>query len=221
MQQLLQFAGGGQATLLRFRLDAMPSAERLSWLAPDERTRAERFHFQLHQRRFLAARCGLREMLGSAIGQPPQTLRFVEGPFGKPRLDGDHDLQFNLSHSDDEAVLVFGHGGELGVDIEVLRSLSDAQALARMNYTADECAALADLADAERDLGFLRLWTRKEACLKAIGTGLSVHPAGFAAGLVGVETVVRIDWPQGSARLALREVDVGAGALAAVAVRLD
>lgn len=221
MQRTLRFDGGASVALLRFGLHDMPAAERLAWLAPDELARAGRFHFERHKRRFLAARCALREALAEAAGRAPAALRFVEGPFGKPWLDGLPGLHFNLSHSEDEALLAIGRDGELGADIEVPRTMSDAQALARMNYTAEECAVLAALPPAERDAGFLRLWTRKEACLKAIGTGLSVHPSGFAAGLERGETTVRIAWPQGAATLALREVDAGPGALAAVALRLD
>lgn len=221
MQQPLQFDGGARVLLLRFGLHALPGPDRLAWLTPDELARAERFHFERHKRRFLAARCGLRAALAEATGRAPAALRFVDGPFGKPRLEGEPDCQFNLSHSEDEALLAIGSDGELGADIEVLRRMSDALALARMNYTADECAALEALPPAERDAGFLRLWTRKEACLKAIGTGLSVHPSCFSAGLDRGETTVRIAWPQGAATLALRELDAGPGALAAVALRLD
>lgn len=220
MQQALQFDGGARVVLLRFGLHALPGPERLALLAPVELARAERFLFERHKRRFLAARCGLRAALAEATGRAPAALRFVEGPFGKPRLDGEPDCQFNLSHSEDEALLAIGNDGELGVDIEVQRRMSDAPALARMNYTADECAALDAIPAAERDAGFLRLWTRKEACLKAIGTGLNVHPSSFSAGLDCGETLVRIAWPQGRARLALRTIDAGPGVLAAVALRL-
>lgn len=220
MRRALHFDGGARVDVLSFGLHDWPGPERLAWLAPDELARAERFHFERHKRRFLAARCGLRQALADATGRAPAALCFVPGPFGKPRLADAPDCNFNLSHSDDTALLAIGCSGELGVDVEVLRGIADAQALARMNYAADECAALAALPPAERDAGFLRLWTRKEACLKAIGTGLSVHPACFRAGVADGECSVRIVWPQGDALLALRDVDAGPGTLAAVALRL-
>ena len=67
-------------------------------------------------------------------------------------------------------------GVPIGVDVELQRAVPDALALAARNFTPAEYADLRSLEGPERDVAFLRCWTRKEACLKAIGCGLSIEP---------------------------------------------
>ena len=78
---------------------------------------------------------------------------------------------FNLTHTEDRALIAV-HGGEcVGVDLERPRALSDFPALAAMNYTPEETAAVRAARAAE---AFFTVWTRKEAALKATGDGLTV-----------------------------------------------
>lgn len=70
---------------------------------------------------------------------------------------------------------------------------------------------------AQRERGFLRLWTRKEACLKAVGVGLGLAPSSFAVGLESAVTTVGLEWPEGRARVELRDLDAGPDAVAALA----
>lgn len=169
------------------RLDEMPDADALASLSPDEHARGQRFAFEGLRRRHLASHAALRAILGQHTGLAPGALAFGEGPFGKPFLQAPARCVFNLSHSDDIAVIAIAPdapaGTEIGVDVEVLRPMRDALALGERHFTEGENAELRQAHTTGRDLAFLRGWTRKEACLKAIGSGLSIAPEKVDAGL--------------------------------------
>lgn len=195
-----------------------PAAERAAWLSPAEHERAQRFVFERDRRRYLAAHCALRERLARHTGLVPQALRLDAAPDGKPLLLDRPDCRFNLSHSGDWALIGISATGELGVDVEALRPIDDAFALAATVFTPAEQEALAQTPRLQRDAAFLRGWTRKEACVKAVGAGLRIDPAGFHAGLDDGPAEIELQLPSGSlVRLRLRTVDAGAHALAAVA----
>jgi 4'-phosphopantetheinyl transferase len=153
--------------------DAVAAARAL--LTPDELERADRFVFPEHRRRFALARAGLRRVLAAYLDEDPAALRFVLGPQGKPALAGRAALEFNLSHSHELALCGVKRGRELGVDVEWMRELTDCLGIARTHFAESERRALAATPPAERALVFFRIWTRKEAFIKALGTGLS-HP---------------------------------------------
>lgn len=160
-----------------------PSETALAALSAGERARAARFALEADRRRCLRAHAALRDRLGGHLGCLPRDLVFRVGPHGKPRLE-EGPLHFNLSHSGDLALIGACDDIEIGVDIEAWRTVGDALELAESVFGPQERGALAGLAGAERDLAFLRGWTRKEACLKALGTGLSLSPQTFEVGLV-------------------------------------
>jgi 4'-phosphopantetheinyl transferase len=144
-------------------------------LAGDERQRAERFAFERDRRRFIVARARLRQLLGERLGVEPESVELTCGPYGKPSLaprPGEPDLRFNLSHCGDVAAYAFTAGREVGIDIEAVRALPDADALAERFFSRRENEAYRALDERERPLGFFNCWTRKEAFVKAIGDGL-------------------------------------------------
>ncbi|MBW3598990.1 MAG: 4'-phosphopantetheinyl transferase, partial [Planctomycetes bacterium] len=84
------------------------------WLSSEERDRAARFHFPRDRRRFIACRGRLRAMLSAYTGTAPHEIEFDYGPHGKPALArriGDPSLYFNVSHSDEVAILAFRRRG--------------------------------------------------------------------------------------------------------------
>jgi len=164
-------------------LHTEPTEPLLASLSQAERQRAGRFVFARDRRRYLAAHCALHHLLAVRTGVPAEALRFAEGPHGKPSLASRPACAFNLSHSEDIALFALADEGEIGVDVEMLRPMHDATELAERNFSRAECAELASTPPKLRDLAFLLGWTRKEACLKAIGSGLSIAPHGFTAGL--------------------------------------
>ncbi len=197
-------------------------------LAADEEARAARFVFERDARRYRAGRAALRWLLGDALGIAPAQLRFVLGEFDKPALapgqGAQGGLAFNLSHSGGLGLLgladIADHGTrrlELGVDIEQLSPMDDTPALATRHFTPTEQAELGAAADADRTCAFLRGWTRKEACLKAVGSGLSIEPETFEAGLSPGRRSVEIPWAGRLARVEVESIDIDPSAVAAVA----
>jgi 4'-phosphopantetheinyl transferase len=147
-------------------------------LSPDERQRAARFAFERDRRRYIVARARLRQLLGERLGAVPESLQFVYNPYGKPALarrPETRDLRFNLSYCGDVAVYAFAEGREVGVDVEEVRRLPDADEVAMRFFSRRERAAYLRLPLRERPQGFFNCWTRKEAFIKALGDGLS-HP---------------------------------------------
>lgn len=132
----------------------------LAWLAPCEDCRA-------------AAHALLRELLGARLGEAPASLRFQRGKHGKPTVPGAR-LQFSLSRSAGLAGYAFARGRGVGIDVEAVRPLADADAIAARIFPRREYQAYAALPACDRNAGFFRGWTRTEALAKAIGVGMGL-----------------------------------------------
>ena len=146
-------------------------------LAPDERSRAAKFHFQKDRGRFVIRRGLLRAILGLYLDLEPGRLKFVYGPNGKPALaseTGGDRLHFNLTHSQGLALFAVTYGRELGIDLEHLAPHVALEEIAETFFSSEEVKALSALPRNEQQRGILVSWTRKEAYLKATGDGLSV-----------------------------------------------
>ncbi len=147
-----------------------------TYLAPEERERAERFHFARDRDRFIAMRSLLRIILANYLRISPSSVIFDYGPEGKPELANAQvggRLKFNLSHSNRLALLAVTQERRVGVDLEYIRPLQDAAQIAQRFFAPGECAAYLALPPAEQPAAFFRCWTCKEAYIKAIGRGLS------------------------------------------------
>lgn len=160
------------------RLDAPADVSAALWqlLSRDERQRAERFRYVEHRQRYIVARASLRRLLAERLRIAPWAVELVETSYGKPRLAPGHGsagLEFNLSHSGVLAVYAFTSGRAVGVDVELIRQVPDADDLAERFFSSGEIAALRSLPLDRRSLAFLACWTRKEAFIKALGLGLS------------------------------------------------
>lgn len=169
-------------------LDDHPSSGE-ALLTDDERERARRFVGPLLQRRFVAARAQLRALLGRRVGRDPRSLVFVQNEFGKPRLADHPGVHFSLSHSQDRALLAVSDGPEVGADLEMIRPV-DHLDLARRYFHPEEVAAIERHDDPQR--AFFRIWTLKEAVVKAIGLGLSLPLDGFAVSIAGPRPVMAV-----------------------------
>ncbi|TAK73819.1 MAG: 4'-phosphopantetheinyl transferase superfamily protein [Gammaproteobacteria bacterium] len=149
------------------------------FLSPDEHERANRFHFPLHRQRFIVARNTLRLLLSLYLSIPPQDIVFSYGKHHKPYLSTHPHLQFNLAHSHDVAVYAFTLDQAIGVDIEKIQNRYETN-VAQRYFSPTEYQALLQLPEKERIMGFYRLWSRKEALIKAIGKGLSLPLSSFS-----------------------------------------
>ncbi|MFZ4070024.1 MAG: 4'-phosphopantetheinyl transferase family protein [Caulobacterales bacterium] len=152
-----------------------------------EHARADRFVEAPHRRRFVLARAAIRLLLGARLNLPAAAVRLQKTAHGKPVLDPADKIGFNLSHSGDTAVFAVGPPVMLGVDIEALAPMPEG--VAQRFFAPAETAALLALAGAARDEAFTRLWTRKEAVLKAIGAGLHAPLDGFEAPIAAARKV--------------------------------
>ena len=117
----------------------------------------------------------LRRVLAAYLHVDTQAVQLAEDAYGKPRLAGhvNHALQFNWSHSGDRAVIALAMGVAPGIDLERYRVRPRALDIAQRYFAPPEIEQLAQLPDSQRSDVFLRLWTAKEALLKALGRGLA------------------------------------------------
>lgn len=163
------------------------SVERLAayqlLLSDDERERAARFRFDRDRDRYVVGRALLRILLGRYAGDDPASLRFDYGEQGKPTFRGAADVHFNVAHAGPVAVYGVTRLGPLGVDVERVEVMGDADAVAESHFSAEEqrtLRAIPTIPDELRTRAFFECWTRKEAFIKALGGGLSIPLASFA-----------------------------------------
>jgi 4'-phosphopantetheinyl transferase len=146
-------------------------------LSAHELVRAKRFYLEQDRRRFIVGRSQLRSILGRYLDCEPDYVQFCYGPNGKPALVSDaithrNTLHFNLSHSQGLALCALAWNWEVGIDLEYIRPLPTAKQLAQRFFSPEEYAFIQALPANEQPRAFFRLWTCKEAYLKAIGKGL-------------------------------------------------
>lgn len=181
-----------------------------------ERERADRFLRPADRARFIVSHAALRLVLAGALGRAPSSIRMTADASGKPRLDGQAEgaIAFNLSHSGSRALIGLADTTAIGVDIEVLRPIPDALRIARAHFAADEAAALAELQSDVRAAAFFGLWTRKEAVVKALGTGLSLPLDRFSVSVPPVPPRML----RGQGPWTLSTIEAGPGYAATVAM---
>ncbi len=175
-------------------------------LDAEERARAKRFIQTRDGQRWAQSHSVLRALLGSYLGVDGSGLPFVAGEHGKPELATDDGslprLSFNLSHSGDLALYAISATAPVGIDLETPRSVERVLEIALRTFGPAESAQLEQIDDPEaRQREFLRKWTRHEAELKCLGTGIGGAPLAADA---------RRPWT--------RDLELGDGAAAAVAV---
>lgn len=161
-----------------------PAVEAFSaLLSNEEKARADRFSHLEHKDRYIIAHGRTRQILAQRIGLPPHELAFCASPTGKPFLapENPKTVHFNLSHCADQAALAVCETAEVGVDIEMVRTVRDG--FARRFFTAEEAGEIEAQPEGERLSALFRCWTRKEAFLKATGEGIARGLASFRVSL--------------------------------------
>lgn len=205
-----------RADLVRCRSDE-------SLLQDSERTRARRFAFEEDRRHFIAEHGLRRRLLAAYLATDPATLTVEPDPMGKPRLR-DGSLSFSGSESGGKALFAVARSGELGVDIERIRPERADLRFAERYFHPLETAAIAKLQGDDRVRAFFATWTRKEALVKAVGTGLRIPLASFRVGVLPEEAsgplAYETDWP--AARdWRLLPLALGADSIGALALGAD
>jgi 4'-phosphopantetheinyl transferase len=152
--------------------DLRPQQDRfMALLDAAESARADRFRFAEDRERFILGHGMLRTVLAPMLGARPEELVFERGPHGKPYLPSGGP-RFSFSDTKDAVLIGVAGSTELGVDLETMARSVDHDAVARHYFTDPEVSMLDALQGHDRKLGFLELWTRKEAVLKATGVGI-------------------------------------------------
>lgn len=158
-------------------------------IVDEDRAKAERLIIPGHRERAKAARALLRACLSDVTGRAPQRLTFDVGPQGKPWLAGGGP-SFSLSHSQERLLVAVAETGEdLGVDVELPAIPRRLDAAQRFSARPEEAVVLEALAEPAKTRAVLRLWTAKEAALKAIGTGLTQSMKCLALAPEGLESL--------------------------------
>jgi 4'-phosphopantetheinyl transferase len=190
--------------------------EAMTVLDHAERQRAACFRLDRDRQHFVLGRAFLRRVLAGYRNRRPEAIALTQGPHGKPALaDPDDPLRFNFSHSGTICVMAVTEGVEIGVDVEELRPVQDLDnALTPRERTLIQAAP-----PERRDEILLRCWTRKEAVLKAAGTGLIARPDALDTQSEGAS----LRWPSaGVDAVDYRLFDISSTtAVAALAVRDD
>jgi 4'-phosphopantetheinyl transferase len=162
-----------------------------------ELARAARLRDRAEALRFLASHALLRIVLASALGRSRNQLALTADALGKPRLAGD-PIRFNMSRSGAALLIGLSETREIGVDVELGRDVSIPAELARTHLAGCEFAAWQAEDERSRDAMFLELWTRKEACTKAAGTGLSLPLACVEVGVDSRHSPTSVAFSSGS-----------------------
>jgi 4'-phosphopantetheinyl transferase len=155
----------------------------LELLNEDERMRAERFYFEFDRREFVAAHALLRSMLSFYLDRPAPAWHFSADDSGKPAIAAEMALpefQFNISHTRGLVAAAVAPHGKLGIDVEKIDDAKADLTVAQYYFAGSELEILRRVPRCQRPLWFFRLWTLKEAYLKAIGTGLGTPLDSFA-----------------------------------------
>ena len=164
-------------TVWRIALDAAqpPDALLVAGLSEAERDRAARFATDALRNRWLHGHVAMRAILAHELGVTPAAVAYVTGLHGKPVLawDGAPPVEFSFSDVEHLALLAVSRAGPVGVDVETIRRDVALTPIAESHFTRAERDVIREAPEGERAARFYRIWTRKEAALKAIGVGLS------------------------------------------------
>jgi 4'-phosphopantetheinyl transferase len=176
------------------------SDSQLAWLSAEERARAERFRVPGLAPRWRVAHVALRAVLAERLGCDPAAVRFGAEANGKPFLvpapgaSATHAPCFNLSHAGDRALIAVGGELPLGVDVELMKPVPEMVGVAEDHFAPEERTALFAEPEPSRLATFYRIWTRKEAFVKATGIGVGPALQRFAVtAAVDAAKLLRVD----------------------------
>lgn len=188
---------------------------------PVEQDRFRRFRRFEDARRFASRRIALRCILSGYLECAPTEIVFsAQDAAGKPMLDHPYRnrLVFNASSSSDIALIAVTANGTLGVDVEAMRAINDMDQIAKRFFTRNETARLRAFPPEQRADAFYRLWSSKEALLKAVGTGLPGGLDRFEVSADPGQPPALLRDAQGLSRFRLYGADPGAGYSGALAI---
>ncbi len=151
-------------------------------LSDTEKERSERFKFYKHRKLFIASHGFLHAILARYIDAPESGIEFFHKEYGKPFIVDEqnrNNIQFNLSHSGNLAILAVCKNQQLGIDIEFAERKTQWEGIIKRFFTQSEQQKLLALPEEIQKETFFKIWTRKEAHMKVTGQGLHLSPDKF------------------------------------------
>lgn len=149
--------------------------EQMQLLSDNEQSFAKTLRYPEVKRRYIRVRQGVRQVLGDFLHESAKTIRFAKTDYGKPYLLDYPTVNFNISHTGDDLLIAISLVGAIGVDIEQERQLNTPLLdLARRCFAPEEIAYWQQLPVNLQLAEFYRLWTAKEAFVKAVGRGIGL-----------------------------------------------
>ncbi|MDD2542197.1 MAG: 4'-phosphopantetheinyl transferase superfamily protein [Desulfuromonadaceae bacterium] len=176
---------------------ASPGTETVRHVSSDEISRAGCLFDADKKNRFLACRGLLREILGGYLGIPPEDVYLAVGEHGKPYLSttaaNKEQLHFNLAHSGPMFLLAIATDRDVGIDLEQMNNDIPYPDMAQLAFSSHEQKELFNLPQHQQLAAFYRCWTRKEAYLKACGSGFAIKSNSFDVSLLAETPAVLIE----------------------------
>ena len=202
--------------------DASVIREMAMLLDDEERERASRFRRRVDRDRYIVSHGVLRRVLARYVRKPAHSLRFRRDRFGKPSLAHRTDVSFNMAHAEAVALIAVTTARPVGVDVECVTVLDDAFDVAEICFAPAERRVLHAVPAARVSDTFFNCWTRKEAFIKAVGTGRCAPLQAFEVTLAP-DAPAKLCRVSGSARVAaswtMEALEPASGYVGALAVR--
>lgn len=151
-------------------------------LSDAEKERSEQFKFFKHRKHFIASHGFLHSVLAYYLDIAAEEILFSQGENGKPFISTEQNpqnIQFNMSHSGNIAILAVCRQHSVGIDIEFMERKTDWQGVIKRYFTENEQRKIHALPEELQKDAFYRVWTRKEAHMKVTGEGLRLSPSKF------------------------------------------
>jgi 4'-phosphopantetheinyl transferase len=196
----------------------------LQALSPDELERAGKFKFPKDREHFILSHFQLRLILSKYCDCLPGELIFRYNSCKKPFISSPEfeEVKFNMSHSNDLMLVGLCKHNDIGIDVEKVRELKELENIANENFSAQEIKYLNDASDKTNT--FFKIWTSKEAIIKAIGEGIYFPLKSFNIDLKSMGGPVPpliFHTPDGANQLRTSELDVSDGYIASLAINSD
>lgn len=154
-----------------------------AYLDDQESARMHRFKFAKDRDCFIGSHAALRILLGKYCNCAPRAIAYKYTTYNKPILTKNHPIQFNLSHSRNQAIIAVTKKHPIGIDIEYMQEKEILIDLAKRFFSSKEYDEYKKLSASQKVLGFYNCWTRKEAVVKALGIGITYPLKSFSVNL--------------------------------------
>lgn len=141
-------------------------------LSKDEKQNTNSFKMDYHRKHYMLSHVILRLLLSQYTGINPELIRILKNKHGKPYIKF-YKLKFNISHSKNKLAIAIS-SSEVGIDIEYVNPNFDIYEIIDITLSEAEKLNIKNLAFKLQKKQFYKYWTKKEALLKAVGTGVNI-----------------------------------------------